>query len=200
MARLMREQGVVAKMDRRYKPRQWTAKSKIREPNLLKDRLPPSRPSQVWVADFTYLNVQGRTRYLSVIMDLCTRQCVAYEISKQRGAAMVMQTLKRAIAKWGHPKIFHSDRGTEYANHEVGGYLDDLGIQQSMSGKGNCYDNAHMESFFHSYKTEVVYPHSERQMHEIVQETKTWLTFYNRGRIHSGIGYTTPENYARLCA
>lgn len=161
VARLMRQHKVVAKMESRYKPRQWTSKSKIKKPNLLEKEGPPVRPQEVWVADFTYLPVSGSTIYLSTVMDLFTRKIVGYEIAERRDGDMVKRTLEKA--RKAHPgvspRIFHSDRGSEYANHNICNYLTDRGIRQSMSGKGNCYDNAHMESFFHSYKTEALYPH-----------------------------------------
>jgi transposase InsO family protein len=202
VARLMRANGIEAKMVKRYKPRQWTSKSKIRKPNLLAENGPPTRPHEIWVADFTYLNVAGTRRYLSTVMDLYTRKIVGFELTKQRDGDMVKRTLEKARKRHPgvRPEIFHSDRGSEYANHNIGQYLIDKGINQSMSGKGNCYDNAHMESFFHSYKSEAIYPNRIKTITQLVQITRSWIRFYNHRRYHSSLGYTSPVMYEKMCA
>jgi transposase InsO family protein len=196
VAKLMRENGIRAKMDRRYKPRQWKPGSEIKKGNLLEGYEGPSRPHEVWVADFTYMKQGGSFKYLSVVMDLYTRKIVGMEVSKTRDAEMVLKTLRKALSSHpeARPEIFHSDRGIEYANHAVGGLLKELGILQSMSGKGNCYDNAHMESFFHTYKSELYYTERYRTYSELKRKIVGYIRFYNKRRLHSSIGYMSPSD------
>jgi transposase InsO family protein len=125
MAKLMRENGIRAKMDRRFKPRQWKPGSEIKKGNLLEAYEGPTRPHEIWVADFTYIKLSGDFKYLSVVMDLYTRKIVGMEISSKRDAAMVLRTVRKALRAHpgASPEIFHSDRGIEYANHVVGDLL-----------------------------------------------------------------------------
>lgn len=198
VAKLMQEAGIRAKMDRRYKPRQWQTGSKIAKKNLLQDMPMPERPHEVWVADFTYTRHGGEYVYLSVIMDLCSRELVGEEISKTRDADLIVRTFNKARKRYPEtkPKIFHSDRGIEYANYKIGKMLEDQSIEQSMSGKGNCYDNAHMESFFHTYKSEMYYTEKFSSLEDFKRKTKNYILFYNQRRLHSSIGYVTPAKYA----
>ena len=110
IAVLMRTHGIRAKMDRRYKPRQWAPSSLIRKPNLLENHPSPSKRHEIWVADFTYTKVKGQFIYFSTIMDLYTRKILGSTISSQRNADMALITLKKAIkaASGRCPKIFHS--------------------------------------------------------------------------------------------
>jgi putative transposase len=197
VAKLMRENGIRAKMDRRYKPRQWKPGSEIMKDNLLEGRAEPKRPHEVWVADFTYMKQGATFKYLSVVMDLYTRKVVGMEMSKKRDARMVMNTVQKALQSYpeAKPEIFHSDRGIEYANHSVDGLLKELGISQSMSGKGNCYDNAHMESFFHTYKSEHYYTECYRTYSDLKRKTMKYIRFYNESRLHSSLGYMSPIDF-----
>lgn len=198
VAKLMQTQGIRAKMDKRYKPRQWQKGSKIAKQNLLAD-MPSPRPHEVWVADFTYTQHRGEYVYLSTIMDLCTRQIVGEDISKTRDADLIVRTFRKARLRYpeARPKVFHSDRGIEYANYKVGRMLEKASIEQSMSGKGNCYDNAHMESFFHTYKSEMYYTERFDDLEDFKKKTKRYLRFYNKKRLHSSLGYMSPTDYAK---
>jgi len=198
VARLMQSEGIRAKMDRRHKPRQWQKGSKIACPNHLSEIRNP-RPHEVWVADFTYTRHQGEYVYFSTIMDLATRRIIGEDISTIRDANMIIRTFKRAQRRYpdARPRIFHSDRGIEYANYKLGNILKAAAIKQSMSGKGNCYDNAHMESFFHTFKSEMYYTEKFRGIEEFKIRTKEYLQFYNKYRLHSSLGYISPVEYAR---
>jgi putative transposase len=197
IAKLMRNHGIRAKMDRRYKPRQWKPGSEIMKRNLLESHEGPKRPHEIWVADFTYMKQGDTFNYLSIVMDLYTRKVVGMEMSRKRDAEMVVNTVQKALEAHpeARPDIFHSDRGIEYANHAVGGLLKELGIRQSMSGKGNCYDNAHMESFFHTYKSEHYYPEQHRTYRELKRKTVKYIDFYNTERLHSSLGYISPLDF-----
>ena len=198
VAKLMQENGIRAKMDRRHKPRQWKPSSAIPKDNLLAEHEGPTRPHEVWVADFTYLKQGQGFKYFSTVMDLFSRKIVGKVISSQRNAELVSQTIRKALkAHPGQrPKIFHSDRGIEYAN-QIGNELKRLGIEQSMSGKGNCYDNAHMESFFHTYKSELYYPEKINNFQDLKAKTEKYIRFYNRQRLHSSLGYKSPIDFER---
>ena len=200
VAKLMQEHGIRAKMDRRYKPRQWKPGSVIKKGNLLENYDGPTRPHEIWVADFTYVKIRNVFMYFSTVMDLYTRKIVGIEISKRRNADMVLNTIKKALASHPDqcPDIFHSDRGIEYANYVIGNQLSVHGIKQSMSGKGNCYDNAHMESFFHTYKSELYYTEPFRNYLEFKRKTKQYVRFYNERRLHSSLGYRSPVDFEKV--
>lgn len=93
------------------------------------------------------------------------------------------------------PKIFHSDRGIEYANYKVHNYLKSLGVKQSMSGKGNRYDNAYAESFFHTFKSEFYYHEKFNNLKEFKRKTMNYISFYNNERLHSSLGYKSPLDF-----
>ena len=199
VAKLMKNNGIRAKMDRRHKPRQWKANSLIKKGNLLEAIDGPTLPNQIWVADFTYVKIGSRFVYLSVIMDLYTRMIVGMAMSRERNSELIVRSLNSALKRSGGvcPEIFHSDRGIEYANYRVGDILQRLGINQSMSGKGNCYDNAHMESFFHTYKSELYYVEPFVDYSEFRRKTMSYVRFYNEQRLHSSLGYKSPANFER---
>lgn len=197
VAKIMRLNGIYARMERRYKPRQWAPNSLIRKKNLLETYEGPRKSNEVWVADFTYAKVKGKDVYLSTIMDLYTRKIIGRHISVKRDSRLVFDTLKKAqkVTQGKVPKIFHSDRGIEYANYKVHDYLSNLGIKQSMSGKGNCYDNAHAESFFHTYKSEFYYHERFDNINEFKRKTFNYISFYNNTRLHSSLGYKSPLDF-----
>ena len=143
------------------------------------------------------MKIGGFFVYFSAMMDLYTRKIVGTDISRKRNADMVMSTLSRSLKATSGccPKVFHSDRGIEYANHVVGEQLKGLGVSQSMPGKGNCYDNAHMESFFHTYKSELYYPEPLRSFDEFKTKTTSYIRFYNKRRLHSSVEYRSPVEF-----
>ena len=196
IAVLMQRHGIKAKMDRRVKGRPWSERSYLKKPNLLAD-YSPTQCNEVWVADFTYTHIKGRFVYLSTIMDLYSRKIVGYQIATTRNAALVKNTLDKALKTTGGipPRIFHSDRGIEYANYTILDYLTQRGIQQSMSGKAYCYDNAHAESFFHTYKSEFYKREVFRSLKDFKMKTSRYIQFYNKRRLHSSLGYQSPLNF-----
>ena len=197
IAVLMQRHGIKAKMDRRFKGRPWSERSYIKKANLLADYAGPTRCNEVWVADFTYTHIRGRFVYLSTIMDLYTRKIVGYHISATRNAELVKKTVDKALRTTGGvcPKIFHSDRGIEYANYTILDFLAQRGIQQSMSAKGYCYDNAHAESFFHTFKSEFYKHEYFRSLGDFKMKTSRYIQFYNKRRLHSSLGYQSPLNF-----
>jgi transposase InsO family protein len=129
-------------------------------PNLLKQLGKPERCDQVWVSDTTYLRTEARWTYLATVMDLCSRRIIGWSVSSHNDSKLICHALQAAaMTRGGHiPSglIHHSDRGSTYASYDYQRMLSSLKIEQSMSAKGNCYDNAAMESFYGRYKTSSV--------------------------------------------
>ncbi len=194
----MRENDIKAKTKRKYK---LTTNSEHNYPvaeNLLGRNFSFTKKNRAWVSDITYIRTKEGWLYLSCIMDLYSRMIVGWSLDKTIKASLVTSALKQAVRKRGENPgiIFHSDRGSQYASYEVRNSLNGYKMIQSMSRKGNCYDNAVMESFFHTLKSEFV---SFEQFHTR-QEAKMKIfeyieIFYNRQRSHSTIGYVSPVEF-----
>lgn len=199
VARLMREEGLRAKCKRRWRPRTTQSDSSLAaSPNLLAEVPKPGGPDQVWVSDITYLPTGEGFHYLAVTMDLYSRRVVGWSTAPTLETPLIAKALDRAIALRGKPAglIHHSDRGCQYASRSYRQSLESAGITSSMSRKGNCYDNATMESFFATLKTEVFdrkIADSRRQAELLVFDYIE--TFYNPRRLHSCLGYKSPVEF-----
>ncbi len=165
-------------------------------PNILNRDFESSEPNRKWVSDITYIATGEGWLYLAAIMDLASRSIVGWATSANIDTALVKKALDRAVANRKPPVglILHTDRGSQYAGYEYRKALWRNGIICSMSRKGNCWDNAPMESFFGTSKKECVH----RGEHRTHDEARTDLfrhieMFYNRKRLHSGLGYKAPE-------
>jgi transposase InsO family protein len=164
-------------------------------------------PDKVWVSDITYLATRSGWLYLTVIIDLFSRMVVGWALSSSLSHEMVVTALKRAIRS-RHPAkglIFHSDRGVQYACTDFRKELDAQGFIQSMSRKGDCWDNAVAESFFGIMKTELVYHEKYEGRQDTLHSIFEYIeAFYNRQRRHSALGYLSPAEYEKqilkLCA
>ena len=158
--------------------------------------------NEVWVGDITFIKVNKEWSYLSVVMDLHTRKIIGWTFEKKRSADMVSESLIMAANdnRYTSSTIFHSDQGSEYASRKYIKELDDRNIQASMSRKGHCWDNAYMESFFHSLKTEMIYFNHFKTLEEATAYIIDYIYFYNHERLHSGLGYQTPAEYERIVA
>jgi len=197
VARLMRLNKIRAKTKRRFK---ITTHSKHRQPispNLLKE-VEIVKPNQVWASDITYIRTCEGWLYLCVIMDLYSRFIVGWNLEDRLTKDLVIKAFDMACGRRKPEEglIFHSDRGSQYASEEFRKALVRMGFTSSMSGKGNCYDNAYAESLFHTIKIEEVYGN--------IYETKEVASlrifdyievFYNRVRKHSGLGYLSPYQF-----
>jgi len=163
----------------------------------------PTGVDQVWVADITYLKVKKRWMYLSVIMDLYSRRIIAWTLDKRRTAEVTKRTLQYALKKRKPSAglIFHSDRGIEYRGEVFQKALNKRGIRHSLNRAGHCTDNAHMESYFHSMKAELIrgirYVTEGQLRYDLMKYINQ---FYNKKRLHSGIGYHSPIEYEQLAA
>ena len=170
------------------------------QPNLLR-RGAASRVDHVWVGDITYLAVAGGWRYLAVVMDQCSRRILAWTLQSRRDSQVTRAVLDAALRR-RHPKaglIFHSDRGSEYLAQPFRVYLQAHGIRQSASTAGPG-DNAHMESFFHSLKAEVIRGCHFATEHEVRAVLRSYIRYYNETRAHSALGYRSPIAFERQAA
>jgi len=204
VARIMSKNGLLAHDPPRFVPQTTQSVHDFPiAPNLLKQNFNIKNLNEVWTSDITYIRVGNKWCYLCVIMDLCNREILGWTFENHMKTDMVIAALKIAVRKRGYPKgvIFHSDRGVQYACAEFRELLKELGFVQSMSRKGNCYDNAPTESFFRTLKVEEVYrkkyfnfEHAKRNLFDYIE------VFYNRKRKHSKLGYLSPVQYIRKLA
>jgi putative transposase len=198
--RLMRESDLLCRAKRKWRR---TTDSNHGLPvyrNLVKDsRI--IRINQVWLADITYIRIRHGFVYLAAILDAFSRKVIGHTVSRSMDTNLVLQALRMAIAsrKSGIGVIHHSDRGVQYASIEYTDVLKEHGFQISMSGKGNPYDNAMMESFFKTLKHEEVYLYE----YETLSDVETRLPYfieqvYNLKRLHSSLDYRSPIKYEAL--
>lgn len=202
IARLMRANGIKAKTKKKYKVTTKSDHSYPIAPNLLNRDFWTNSAHRIWVSDITYIRTLEGWLYLTIILDLYSRKIVGWSMgdrltAKRTTIPAFIQAVKRYQPLPG--LIFHSDRGIQYACDDFRGLLKTFKAIQSMSGKGNCYDNAVAESFFHTLKTELIY----HQTYHTRSQANTSLfeyieVFYNRFRKHSALGYKSPEQYEQL--
>jgi transposase InsO family protein len=194
--RLMRRHGVRAIMARPRRARTTDSRHDLPiAPNLLDRNFVAAAPNRIWLADITYIETGEGWLYLSTVMDLYSRRIVGWAMRDHLRTELPLAALRMAISaqRPGAGLIHHSDRGVQYASHDYRAALVADGITASMSRKGNCYDNAPMESFFHTLKTERVHHRQYATRAEAQRDIFAYIEgFYNRTRRHSAIGYITP--------
>ena len=193
--RLMRKYGLHVRTGRKWRPQ--TTNSNHTLPvydNLLAQSFKVDQPNRVWVSDITYIQVSAAFAYLAIVLDLYDRKIVGWALSRRIDATLVTDALKAAIVRRRPPHglIVHSDRGSQYASHAYRQLLDGRFLG-SMSRKGNPYDNACAESFFHTLKTEWLCFERLLTYNQAFDSLYYYIElFYNRVRLHSAIGYLTP--------
>ncbi|MFC2084418.1 IS3 family transposase [Bacteroidota bacterium] len=193
--RLMRKNGIAAKTKRKYKVTTDSYHKKVIAENLLGQKFSVAEPNRVWASDITYIGTKEGWLYLAVIMDLYSRMIVGWAMSERINKELVLRALNQAIIRRNPAEglIFHSDRGSQYCSDEVVSTLSAKDIAQSMSGKDNCYDNAVVESFFHTLKTELVNFQCYKTRSEARFNIFEYIeVFYNKIRRHSSINYLSP--------
>lgn len=204
IARLMRAEQLRAKAARKYKATTNSNHSLPVAPNLLEQDFSADAPNRKWVSDITYVATDEGWLYLAVVLDLYSRLVVGRAMSERMTAQLVCDALQMALWRRKKPSgvIVHSDRGSQYCSGDYQRLLRENGLVCSMSKKGDCYDNAAMESWNHSFKVEAV--HGERFASRETAKAHVFdyiEAYYNRRRLHSRIGYLSPEAYeARLVA
>ncbi len=195
VARLMREAGLAATVRRRFPRTTDSDHGRPVAPNLLEQKFAADQPDTVWLADISYIPTDEGWLYLAAIKDMATREIVGWSMSDSLEAGAACAALRMAIQRRQPPAglIHHSDRGVQYASGEYQKLLARHGLRCSMSRRGNCYDNAPMESFFGSLKNELVHRTTFPTKAAARQALFDYLEiFYNRRRRHSGIGFLTP--------
>jgi putative transposase len=200
--RLMRAQGLCARRVRRRKPRTTDSQHPYPiAPNLLQRDFTATAPNRKWVADITAIETQAGWLYLSGIVDTYSRRAIGYAMDTRRDEALVETALEMALFS-RRPQaglVHHSDRGSQYTSWGYRAILESQGIVLSMSGKGEPYDNALMESFFATLKAECVERHAFQTIEQARACIFEYLTvFYNRQRLHSALGYRSPMAFEHL--
>jgi putative transposase len=198
VARIMREAGIAAKTKRTFR---HTTDSNHEYPvakNLLDQQFDPQEPNEWWVTDITYIPTREGWLYLAVVEDLFSRMVVGWSMGETMTSRLVVDALEMAVVRRlpGSELVAHSDRGSQYASEHYQRLLDAEGIVCSMSRRGNCWDNAPMESLFASLKKELVHHQDYASRSEARASIFEYLeVFYNRQRRHSTLGYLSPTDY-----
>jgi transposase InsO family protein len=196
--RLRRELKIRCRQVRKYKATTDSKHNLPVAPNLLNQKFAVSGPGQVWVADISYVATEQGWLYLAGIKDLWNREIVGYAMSHRMTQDLVGRALFRAITarRPSAGLIHHSDRGSQYCSGSYQNLLHQFNLVASMSRKGNCYDNAPMESFFGTLKTELVHQRRYRTRQEAMREISEYIeVFYNRQRRHASLGNLSPAAY-----
>jgi putative transposase len=199
--RLMQAEGLVARARRRYR---CTTMSDHEQPvaaNLLGREFSAARPNQRWIGDTTELLIPGGRLFLAAILDLYSRFCVGWALSAVNDRHLTLRALEVALRRRcpSAGLLHHSDQGSTYASEDYQAVLERRGITCSMSRRGNCYDNAAMESWFSTLKSELgerfeTAGHAKEQLFDYIE------VFYNQQRMHSAIGYAAPAEFERAAA
>lgn len=204
VARLMRKSGLFGCARRRFRACTTDSNHDLPiAPRVFQVEKPatyPTRPNQVWVGDITYVPTDEGWLYLSTQMDVFTRKVVGYALTEHLRTEAILEALRMAIQGQGLDPagdlISHSDRGCQYASDAYRQALATHGITASMSRRGNCYDNAYAESFFHTLKVELVHRRRFKTRAEAMMAIFEYIeVWYNRRRLHSSLGYLSPADY-----
>ncbi len=200
VARLMRREGVAAKTKRKFRCTTDSDHGRPVAENLVDRQFAPEAANQVWTADITYIPTREGWLYLAAVEDLHSRRIVGWSMSERIDSRLVVDALEMAVARRvpGEGLVAHSDRGSQYASEHYQRLLARHGITCSMSRRGDCWDNAPMESFFASLKKELVHGVEFATRAEARAELFEYIeVFYNRVRRHSTLGYRSPIEYER---
>jgi len=200
VAGIMRENGIQSKTAKKFKATTDSKHSRPVAQNVLNRNFDVQGANQVWLADITYVWTREGWLYLAAVEDLYSRKVVGWSLSERLHSRLVVDAFEMAIGRRlpGEELLHHSDRGSQYASEHYQRLLQAHGISCSMSRKGDCYDNAPMESFFATLKKELIY-HEEYQTREEARQSifEYIEVFYNRVRRHSALGYLSPDDFER---
>jgi putative transposase len=202
VARMMRRRGLFAGTKKKFRITTTDSKHNLPiAPNLLNQKFETTAPNKVWMSDITYIRTKEGKMFLASVMDLYTRKIVGWSLQSHMREELVLEAFNKAVAAQKPPPglIHHSDQGSQYASHDYQKRLNECKMICSMSRKGNCYDNAVIESYHSSLKKELVYrlPFKTKRMAQ--EKIYRYLEFfYNRKRKHSSIGYLSPVLFEAL--
>ena len=201
VAKVMHKHGLAAKTRRKYRVTTDSSHSLPLAENVLNREFEQENPDRVWLADVTYIWTQEGWLYLAVVLDAYSRKVVGWSMSHRMPASLVMDALRMALGRRRPGEgclIHHSDRGSQYASLEYRRILGSHQITQSMSARGNCYDNATMESFFGTLKSEQIHSRIYRTLIEARADIFDYIeTFYNPCRIHTSLEGCSPNEFER---
>jgi len=199
--RLMRAGGWRARVARVYRPKAGTHRWFGQHPNHVR-RTRATGPNQIWVGDLTYLAVGRRWWYCAVVLDQYSRRVLAWRLSDTRDSSLTRTVIEAALQRRRPSRglIFHSDRGSEYLGAQFRQRLALVGVQQSMTRGGAPGENAHMESFFHSLKADVIHGRQFSTVGALRQQLRRYVRYYNHQRLHSALDYHSPVDYERRAA
>ena len=205
VARLMSDNAIRSKVARpRFRPPRTTDANHPDPiaPNQLERDFAADRPDAKWCCDITYVPTDEGTLYLAAVIDLCSRRIVGWAMADHMRATLCLDALDMAVLHRGRPApglVHHSDRGAQYAGDAYRGRLDELGFAASMSGVGDCYDNAVIESFWGTLKRELLYQQPDGRFASHAQAKRTIFeyveVYYNRQRRHSALGFVSPDTF-----
>jgi len=198
IGKLMEAAGMFCKTKRKFKATTDSNHSLVISPNLLERQFDVAEANRCWAGDITYIPTEEGWLYLAVVIDLFSRQVVGWSMSGSLKAEIVNDALLMAVwkRKPGKGLIWHTDRGSQYASASHRAIINDHAILQSMSRKGDCWDNAVSESFFHTLKTELTHQCKFKTREEVKHAIFEYIeVFYNRVRIHSANDYLSPVEY-----
>jgi transposase InsO family protein len=206
VARLMRESGLAGVAKKRYRVKTTDSEHELpiaeRVFQVEEPESWPTRPNEVWAGDITYIPTDEGWLYLTIQLDIFTRKIVGYAMTDHLRTEAVLEALRMAVLTQGLESearlVSHSDRGCQYASDAYRTKLKEFGITASMSRRGNCYDNAYAESFFHTLKVELVHRRRFKTRAEAMVAIFEYIeVWYNQRRIHSALGYRSPVEYER---
>jgi putative transposase len=199
VARLMRERQLRAKAARKYRPVTTSSKHTYPvAPNTLNRAFTVAAPNNVWCGDITYLRTTSGWMYLAVFIDLFSRRVVGWSLSDRLAGSVVYTAFEKACMKRNRTKglLIHTDRGVQYAADAFKQYLQIYSCSLSMSRKGNCWDNAVVESFFHTLKVEAIHNEQLADCHTLEHTVFEYIEhYYNTKRKHSTLDYVSPARY-----
>jgi transposase InsO family protein len=196
--RVLRELGLFSRRKRKFVVTTDSQHSQPVAENVLDRDFSASAPNQKWLTDITYISTQEGWLYLAAVQDIFSRKIVGWSMSERIDTELVKSALAMAVTQRSPEPglLHHSDRGVQYASDGYQEMLADLGVICSMSGKGDCWDNAMMESFFGSMKTEWVYEKDYQSRQAAKEDLFKYIElFYNRQRRHASLGYVSPEDF-----
>jgi transposase InsO family protein len=199
IARLMQAQGLQSAHKKRFKPKTTDSNHNLpTAPNVINQNFGSSKPNEKWACDITYVPTQEGFVYTAVVIDLFSRKVIGLSIHDSMKTELCTNALTMALNLRQPPKelIHHSDRGSQYASYDYTTLVQRHSLIQSMSRTGNCYDNAMVESFFHTLKVECVYPNKYQTKQQAKEDIQNYIhNFYNNQRRHSSLDYLSPNQY-----